>query len=374
MDNDQAMDINPAQPSSATTLHPDPPTLANLTISPFPAHTLDQALTTYRHRMRTSNKLFMHRVADAINTTYPNKRDRWKVHFIARFYTHSRGGWWRSDNPYVNDTERDVQTLDAVLALPKVEDEGVVSPALSPELARYAATKAILLTFEQEALAEHGAERLASEELGIFLQLVGGVKDVDFRLEGVCGFLDEDYALGECKDEAAIDAFMEEHSWHQDDDENYDPVTKAREELLDDFEILGGFEASQADLERLNWQAHWSDFCFYLYCRPRPEGERQSMQHLDVPDEWRWRVVMHQTVYKSCELTTRVFETIVDFLEWYGGWYERPGTDELLVQWVGDNYFEDIEQIMADAKELTEGELVDRDRRFRLRWGIPNDE
>lgn len=68
-------------------------------------------------------------------------------------------------------------------------------------------------------------------------------------------------------------------------------------------------------------------FCTYGYCRWR-EDFTLALDKTEQDYEWKWRIIYdgaHQSE------TNRVFDDLVEYLDWLSGWYDREVHNDLTV-------------------------------------------
>ncbi|KAH0338428.1 hypothetical protein KCU74_g1190, partial [Aureobasidium melanogenum] len=95
---------------------------------------------------------------------------------------------------------------------------------------------------------------------------------------------------------------------------------------------------------------------YYLFCRYKPDAEEEEE---DAPYKtedhtykfkdhktdagWAWRVVIHleSDGNEGIDYPTRIFNSIFEFLDWYGSWYDRLDLEDFLEDLVEDYEFGD---------------------------------
>ncbi|KAH0369528.1 hypothetical protein KCU65_g3284, partial [Aureobasidium melanogenum] len=120
---------------------------------------------------------------------------------------------------------------------------------------------------------------------------------------------------------------------------NYDDtwVNLFAEDVLSRLDVLGGFQFGWSigicKYEPVEW---WHSY--YLFCRPKLDDNDADNSQDHKNEKWAWRVVIHleSDCNEGLDYPTRIFDSILEFLEWYGAWYERLDLEDFLKDLVDD--------------------------------------
>ncbi|KAH0021489.1 hypothetical protein KCU78_g6094, partial [Aureobasidium melanogenum] len=193
------------------------------------------------------------------------------------------------------------ERLDQVLELPQLSRDSL-KPALSKEFSAMLVQEMTNVVF-----GEHAESSVVPKELAAFFSCVSGVYDLDYNRLGLCEF------------EAPVKEGVSQEEMHETLESENTVPEDMKEEIPDVFErldVLGGFHFGwNTGLWRGEPVRQWHSF--YLFCR--------SKDHEEVNAGWGWRVVvqLESDDDEGIVAPVKIFDTIPDFLQWYGNWYDR---------------------------------------------------
>ncbi|KAJ5797669.1 uncharacterized protein N7503_006965 [Penicillium pulvis] len=158
-------------------------------------------------------------------------------------------------------------------------------------------------------------------DLALFLKYASGVQDPDFRYAGMASFdppgslVKETFDISKDREDLIRHIhryYLCEESWFQ---------AYAHQDL----EVRAGFQTGNGIKDKQSGHDEW--YSMYLYCRRDPEDSDQS--HKD----WAWRVVISEvgTYRDHIEVYGKnpIFDSIVEFLDWYSSWLEHLDMDQV---------------------------------------------
>ncbi|KAG9850218.1 hypothetical protein KCU98_g4492, partial [Aureobasidium melanogenum] len=126
------------------------------------------------------------------------------------------------------------------------------------------------------------------------------------------------------------------------------------EDVLSRLDVLGGFQFGWS-IGLCKYQPIEQWHSYYLFCRYKPDAEEEEDAPYKTKDHthkykdhktdagWAWRVVIHleSDGNEGIDYPTRIFDSIVGYLDWYGSWYERLDLEDFLEDLVEDYEFGD---------------------------------
>ncbi|KAG4415507.1 hypothetical protein IFR04_011379 [Cadophora malorum] len=304
---------------------------------------MEAMLKLYALRMREGNRGFLaDRIEEVKFSNLPSKTDEHDR--IARFWIegHPCGMWpshgyrsthlahdttcqkyqalWSSDNV--------VQSVDDILNLDHPLGDGIScgESQVRPPWDRDQIKSMESRLNERAGLGKDGPLRLNDEFIS-FVKYTRGVQDPDFRKSDICGFyprwnIDNQYYF-------QFDKYDSECSWQFECDMN---GNRFFEKGGQRFDVLVQTEAGKTRVkcnktERGESGRIWTSY--YVFCK---KVDMSVMFQAGCPQEmyteangWQWRVLFHDgwTDRSRCDIKLHLFDTIIEFLEWYGSWYDR---------------------------------------------------
>lgn len=373
---------------------------------------MEIATQRFRARMSINNSSFMRKIADTIRT-FDLPDSQAQLDYFARFYRKGSHGWTpppMASLRYVSEERRkavqlehDVRTLEDALSLPLKSTDGTVAEAQrwTPRHARFFIEELADHVFgvdDSDAVAVPASHRLATE-LEAFLTIAGGISDPDFRRSGICGFgadirfriwgIDNGTAntgqglqgIDEETEEAALrqkmKAFFERQSY-----ETWVKTENWGTDVLEwDLKVLYGFKAGEEEWINLRDQPEsrreW--YAWICFCRPvsaaemnygvegefgskkeNGKGEREDENEtkkkdreetnvFDERDGWAWRIVLYRRE-KENPTGPDVFNSIVEFMEWYAEWPARMNDEP-----------NDVEEMLSEDSDGSLSDFCDED-------------
>ncbi|KAG9515386.1 hypothetical protein KCU93_g9503, partial [Aureobasidium melanogenum] len=126
------------------------------------------------------------------------------------------------------------------------------------------------------------------------------------------------------------------------------------DDVVSRLDVLGGFQFGES-IGLYQYQPIEQWHSYYLFCRYKPDAEEEEDAPYRTKDHtyrykdhktdagWAWRVVIHleSDGNEGIDYPTRIFDSIVEFLDWYGDWYERLDLEDFLEDLVEDYEFGD---------------------------------
>lgn len=410
----QEADRHEAEDAAAQTATSSPSARAQAWKSLPPDHPdrMEVATERFRDRMLFNNSTFMREIADKIRT-FGLPDSHAQLDYLARFYKKGSHGWTpppMASLRYVSEKRRkavqlehDVRTLEDALALPLISTDGTAAEdqRWTPRHARLFIEELADHAFgvdDSDAVAVPASQRLATE-LEAFLTIAGGISDPDFRRSGICGFgadirfrilgINNGKAntgqgaqgLNEETEETALRqkmrAFFELQSY-----EMWVKTENWSTDVLDcDLKVLYGFKAGEEEWTNLRDQPErrreW--YVWFCFCRPvsaaeithgvegefgskekKVQGQREvdneieRMQReetnvFDERDGWAWRVVLYRRERES-HTGPDVFDSVVEFMEWYAEWPARM-----------DDEPNDVKEMLSEDSDASLSDFGDED-------------
>jgi len=151
-------------------------------------------------------------------------------------------------------------------------------------------------------------------DLGTFLRFANGVEDPDFRGDAICEWApgpDSTFEPNDVLENTDIEEFKRHVRGAMIDDDDSSKISY-------ELDVKAGIRTG----EKLRFHETW--WSFYLYCCPRIP--------LGVKPGWGWRIFF--TTTSTAADDELVWDSIPDFLNWYGSWADR-----LIVEDVHDTYY-----------------------------------
>lgn len=308
------------------------------------------AIQAYNQESKDSNLRLLHDCIKAINTLNLPREEE-KLNRIARILFATED--WGQDVDFSNRLESAPERvgdygwppewLGQVLELPQVQID-CFKPRYSKEFSAMFVEEMVKVVF-----AGRGEERVVPRELIAFFSCASGVCSLDLDRRGVCPFeapVKEGASRKEVRDTLVCNNECPSGVVQDLKDVSVDLFG---EDVLSRLDVLGGFGFGW---NTGVWQSQpveqWHSY--YLFCRHKPGGDEDDDGYADNTDEdkdnankaeWGWRVVIHleSDGDEGIVQPTKVFDTIFEFLEWYGDWYNRLDLEEFLKYLVEDNEF-----------------------------------
>ncbi|KAG9700859.1 hypothetical protein KCU95_g954, partial [Aureobasidium melanogenum] len=198
--------------------------------------------------------------------------------------------------------------LDQVLDLPQLSRDSL-KPAFSRDFSAMLVQEMTKFVF-----GEHAEPSVVPRELVAFFSCVSGVYDLGYNRLGLCEF------------EAPVKEGVSQEEMHETLERN----SIFPEDIEEDMPSGYGFE----QLDLLGNTGIWRDEpvrqwnSYYLFCRSKDDEDVTAMWGKDdeeVNTEWGWRVVVHLESDHGEGIVgpVKILDTIPDFLQWYGSWYDR---------------------------------------------------
>lgn len=285
---------------------------------------MEQSIQEYDRKARENNNLFVRECVEAVAAagldTEQEKLDR-MAHVLFGMEDWGANIDFEA-NPHLKpkqfgDYGWPPERLDQVLELPQLRRNGL-KPAFSKEFSAMLVDEMTKVVF-----GEHAEPSVVPQELVAFFSCVSGVYDLNYNRLGLCEF------------EAPVQEGISREEMH-DSLEGENTVPEDIEEEMpfvpEQLDVLGGFH--------FGWNTgiwggepvqQWHSF--YLFCRPKTDEEADA--------DWGWRVVIYleSDSHEGTMAPVKVFDTIFDFLEWYGSWYDRLDRERFLRDLVDDAEF-----------------------------------
>jgi hypothetical protein len=161
---------------------------------------------------------------------------------------------------------------------------------------------------------EHTEPSVVPRELLAFFSCVSGVYHLNYNRLGLCEF------------EAPVEEGVSREEMHKTlEGENTVPedIEEEMPFVSEQLDVLGGFHFGwNTEIWGGEPVRQWHSF--YLFCRPKCDDDANA--------DWGWRVVIHleSDSDEGTVAPVKVFDTIPDFLEWYGSWYDRLDRERFL--------------------------------------------
>lgn len=202
------------------------------------------------------------------------------------------------------------ERLDQVLGLPQLHKD-CTNPPFTEEFSTMLVEEMASVVF-----GGHTEFKVAPRELLAFFRCVSGVCDLNYNRVGLCAF-----------ESPTKEGVTREEMHETIVDKNRIPrfLSTEASDVLEKLDVLGGFRFGWSfSLCRLDPVDQWQSF--YLFCRPRSGGDNNCNA------DWSWRVVIHldSDGDEGIVAPVKIFETIPDFLKWYGSWYDRFDREQFL--------------------------------------------
>ncbi|KZF21979.1 hypothetical protein L228DRAFT_247590 [Xylona heveae TC161] len=303
---------------------------------------MGEAIQTYRDKMYKSNVQFIHdRVEDIEAMNLPNEEA--KLALMGRFWFHM-DKWYIPErvslNAHLEGARKRMAQVEREKAVKRLEDvknlhhpfmDGFWPPTLNSTQCQAFSEALEIVANEMAGIRRNEAEWIhVSEDLKSFLRFARRLEDPNFRFAPICGFemYDDPGELLQGKPfEETRDFFIRSLRY------------KPEEHLLDwmggYIELKATFYCGEAVRKGFTY------YSFYAYCRPytgrKKGGDKDHGNH-----EWAWRVLFFSDSDGVDDPGVVVFHTLLDFIEWYGSWFERMDVAEMQIQ-----MFEDPEDLFS---------------------------
>ncbi|KAK6004992.1 hypothetical protein QM012_007771 [Aureobasidium pullulans] len=283
------------------------------------------AIHAYNQKSKESNIRLLRDCVDAISALNLPTEDQ-KVNRIAHVLFATED-WGQNEDfstrpqsgpKQIGDYGWPPERLEQVLELPQVQ-RNCFKPAFSKEFSAILVEEMTSVVFEGRE-----DEGVMPVELTAFFSCVSGVYSLDYDRRGLCEF---EAPIEEGVSREDMRLFLESENTVSEDIEEEMP------DVYEQLDVRGGF--------RFGWKTglwggepvrQWHSF--YLFCQRKCDGD-------DADINWGWRVVIH--LESDCDEgivhPVRIFDTIFEFLDWYGDWYNRLDLEGFLKDLVEDNEF-----------------------------------
>ncbi|PYH42960.1 uncharacterized protein BP01DRAFT_358955 [Aspergillus saccharolyticus JOP 1030-1] len=304
---------------------------------------MSHALTQFRHQMSTANRHFLlDRVHEIQSLHLPTEAAN--LHHMRRYWPSlGRGGqetyWNRTVAPEPVREDREVRSVTRLADVPGLYHQymdGVCPPRLRTEEWRrmYLAVVAEVCA---EVVAEDGQDGEDGippcEELGLFLKYANGVQDPDFRRSGIAPFL-PGFFVGVAEYAFPDEAAGQGGSARMEIEGQRGLLKGYLEESLlgrvglhgmidEDLEVKVGFLTGTG-----GWGHEDRWYSAYTYCRRREDDAADTHQ-----TDFAWRVLFFEASDDDTPATLNgrrpLFDSIPEFLDWYGSWFDYIDMDEV---------------------------------------------
>lgn len=158
-------------------------------------------------------------------------------------------------------------------------------------------------------------------DLALFLKYASGVQDPDFRYAGMAPFEPPGRFMKETSDisKDREDLIRDIHHYYLCEESWFESYAHQ------DLEVRAGFKTGIGVKDKQAGHDDW--YSMYLYCRRDPEDSDQGQ------NDWAWRVVISEvgTYGDPIEIYGQkpIFDSIVEFLDWYSSWLEHLDMDQV---------------------------------------------
>ncbi|KAG9565761.1 hypothetical protein KCU71_g1646, partial [Aureobasidium melanogenum] len=346
---------------------------------------MHHAIVAYNQKSKASNLCLVRNCVNAISSlnlsTEQEKLNRLAhILFMEKDWGQNEDFSKQPENApqQVGDYGWPPERLEQVLDLPQLQRD-CYNPPYSEKFSTMLVEEMVKVVFkgrEDETVVPH--------ELIAFFSCVSGVFSLDYDQRGLCPFeapVKEGSSRKEMRDHLVCDngCLLDlEHEEQKDVaareemHESLERKNKAPKEatvvknpkdtwvdlFTDDvvsrLDVLGGFQFGWSiGLYRYQPIEQWHSY--YLFCRYKPDAEEEEDAPYKTKDHtykykdhktdagWAWRVVIHleSDGNEGIDYPTRIFDSIVEFLDWYGDWYERLDLEDFLEDLVEDYEFGD---------------------------------
>ncbi|KAH0369413.1 hypothetical protein KCU65_g3285, partial [Aureobasidium melanogenum] len=299
---------------------------------------MEQSMQEYNTKARESNLRFVRECVEAIAAA-GLETEQEKVNRMAHVFFAAEN--WGSNIDFesephlkpeqVGDYGWPPERLDQVLELPQLSRDSL-KPAFSKEFSTL-----LVQEMTKKVFGEHSEASVVPRELAAFFSYVSGVYDLDYNRLGLCEF---EAPVKEGVTQEEMHETLERNSILAEDIELDMPSGYGFEQL----DILGGFHFGwNTGVWRDEPVRQWNSY--FLFCRSKDDEEVIAMWGKDdekLNTEWGWRVVVHleSDCGEGIVAPVKIFDTIFDFLQWYGSWYDRLDRDRSLEELVEGIEFE----------------------------------
>ncbi|KEQ60407.1 uncharacterized protein M437DRAFT_86868 [Aureobasidium melanogenum CBS 110374] len=331
------------------------------------------AVQSYNQKSKESNLRLLRDCVNAISTL--NLTEQEKLNRIAQILFRSED--WGQNEDFSNQPESapkqvgdygwPPERLEQVLGLPQLQRNCYRLP--------YSEKFSTMLVEEMIKVVFKGREEhkvVVPQELIAFFGFVSGVLSLDYDRRGLCPFeapikevvskasrdhlvCDDGCLFNLVHEDVEQETLVREQMREILDGRNKAPKATVKNfndtwadlfemDVLSRLDVLGGFQFGWSigicKYEPVEW---WHSY--YLFCRHKADQDNadDTKKTQDDKDEaeWAWRVVIHleSDFDDGIVHPTRIFDSIFEFLNWYGDWYNRLDLEDFLEKLVEDYEF-----------------------------------
>lgn len=284
------------------------------------------AIQNFRQKMESSNRQFLQdRITEISALNLPTEQE--KLEKMRTYWwdlTEKRDeSWLASASPEAARQaidEGSVARLSDVSSLYHLHMDGIIPSSTTPQW------RTMLLDTLQKVCNEaafrdeedHDFVVPPCDDLVLFLKYASGIEEPDFRFEGLPSF----HPPGSAYHASLSPEDLEDHLCRYVCSESFSDAY-----MHDDLEVRVGLNFGLGVKWKMSDHVEW--YCLYLYCRRVVDEMDPDQSHRD----WAWRVtISHAAVVENPQVVygrKPRFDSIVEFLDWYGSWYEFLDLDQM---------------------------------------------
>ncbi|KAK0101947.1 hypothetical protein ONS95_001244 [Cadophora gregata] len=309
--------------------------------------TIKSALEIFPRKMREGNKLFlMGRVEEIRSLNPPTEKD--ELDKMSRFWFegYPAAEWpspgsnqahvvYRSTSRIYETfwaQETAVTSIDELLLLEHPLSDGMDcgDAKFTPPWDRDQIEMMERWINKKAGMGEDGPLRMNDEFISFVKYAPRGVRDPDFRKSSICEFLPRWTPRGNyC---VPCNENPDEGTWYFQSDEDGNQSFEADGQKYDLLTY------TQAGRTRCPWNSHvmglleriWTSY--YVFCKKTEKNAPDIQRNHELYTEengWQWRILFFDDRFETGVFAVYLFDSIVEFLEWYGSWYDRLDMTEV---------------------------------------------